>query len=297
MRIENVAVGLFGLVIAILVIVMVAVPVIEDGMNGETYSGENSDGLKDRMFVSDGTTAISIERTGAKAYTVGSESITLSGSRLVVSDQLAVCETDTKLWIFDYGNSKGTNIAIESVTSFQAAFTADGGYSWKLNSGETQTGTGVTWAAWPSATGTWGAFSGGGINATLGTTVIATHIINNSSSGPGFIVKFTDGEKAFMIDPYGTSGGNIIESAWTDPDSIDAAYTETGSLETVGAYSSWSYKWNSSTLTSTEWLAPIAWESTEPDSNTTDQTLLAIIPVLLILVCVMMAVRMIRGSD
>lgn len=62
MKIETVAVGLVSLVVAILVIVTVAVPVVEDSQNGSSYSGENSGAVQCRDTASTRARSLSPSR-------------------------------------------------------------------------------------------------------------------------------------------------------------------------------------------------------------------------------------------
>lgn len=295
MKIETVAVGLVSLVVAILVIVTVAVPVVEDSQNGSSYSGENS-GAVQRYSVYEGAEPITIERTGAMTYSISGKTVELASASLLISDKLSAMETATQIRVYDYGNNRVSVATIDTDTAFSASITASG-YSWTLN-GTTTTGSqAVGWMAVADGSGSWGRFDSS-FNVSMGGTIIMPHL-QAGGSGPGYIAKVKDGAvESFLVPMYGTSGSNIIQSAYVDDHSFSIGFTESGTLQTVGSYTGgYTLTYGDSTSTLNSFIAPLAWESANENENSTGKILLGIIPILLILVCVMMAVRMIAMRE
>lgn len=295
MKIETVAVGLVSLVVSILVIVTVAVPVVEDSQNGSTYSGENS-GYDQRYSVYESAEAMTIQRSGAMTYNIGGNTVELSSGTVLASDKLSILETSSQVRVYDYGNSRLSVTAVSDITAFSVSITATG-YSWTLN-GTTTTGSqAIGWMAIADNGGSWGRFNGS-FNASMGTEIIMPHI-QAGGNGPGYIAKVKDGTvNGFVVAMYGASGSTIIESAYIENHDFNIGFTESGTLQTVGSYTGgYTLTYGDNTTTLNGFIAPLAWESANENENSTGKVLLGIIPILLILVCVMMAVRMIAMRE
>ena len=305
MDISKIALGLVSLVIAVVVIALVAVPIIEDSTTGTPYSGENNVESYAKYIGIDETPTWSatISATTLTAV-VGGETYTYtySGNQDILFCDGFIVRTlaDSKIFMWDFP-SGAVHTFVVSDHNATVAMTAGSwtftGYG--INDVEsTYTGTGATMSMIRSNDGGWILKYGQdpGAKATLGQTVYAGNVRYNNNAtnyGPYRLDAFTDGEKtATILTPWTMSGNQIVAATAT----TTADYEQVGDPQAVGAYYGFDWTSGGSSGDYADFFVPIAFKSTGTAEGSTNTVLLMLIPVLLLMVAIMVAVRLVREA-
>ncbi len=292
MNVQTVAVGLVGLVLAVIMIGLVAVPVIEDSVTGTPYNGTNS--TEDTWTYMDSSPSFTWNRSTAGTVTLTIDGVSKEVAKdnnnvMVLTDDFAIRTIAGGAQLWDYGDSAYT-LSSDGTIAITLSVT-NGTYS--LNFGGTTTTGTVSWALLKDPNGKWGLFTGG-VKATIGQTVLVGHMYGSTMGAAYGLMEYANGEQGTqLVGPYNFSGSSIVEVSDV---TYDVGYTKTGTGQVIGFYDD-----PSLTISGTEYdqyiYAPIDFESTGESSGDVNSTLLMMIPTLLIIVAVMMAVRMFTGRD
>ena len=298
MRIEAIAGGIVALIIAFVVGALVAIPVIDDSIRGTPYEGENLVYDYKVLYLDENPTFTWHDAGTSVTVTYGGETDTFaysSAAYIVATDKVQIRHgMNNAKTIWDLDNSTSASMYGEVILEV-----VNGAYTLTrtVNSEEVVTTGTIQWALVPSNLGTWAHFATPSVKATLEQPVFFGNWYHPNVDGPNRLISVTDGaDIESLIDPYNanTSAGPTVEYQITYEESA------TGN-EAVGQYSKVVSTWTpagSSTPISSENIdtyAPLHYESTSTGgvATGTDSVLLSIIPVLLILVAIMIAVRMI----
>lgn len=286
--------GIAALIIAVIIIATVAVPIIEDQASGASYRGQNSG--YDVRYTDVTGKAIEWTKTGGTA-TVTIDGVTvespIAGTGIsVISDGIILRASSTGGNWYDITSSKYASVHGASVT-MTLTVTAAGAYTFTTteDTPTTKTGT-LTKILVSTADGPIGHFVGGA-KATLGDTVYAGNFGSMDTKGPVRFQPFVNGVQGEpWFTPWNTSSGDIVTA---DPVTYDMDYSSVGEGQQVGMYSGCTTTSGSVTSTVLDIYAPIDYHSTAVEgSGGINQTLIAVVPLLLFVVAVMVAVRLIR---
>ena len=308
MDIGKITLGLVSILVAILIIAMVAIPVIEDSQKGTPYEGDNTGGSTNMEYVTDkdwtivraGSTVTTTIGTGSSAKT---DSYTISGTVWgVVSDKFIVRFQNSGTGFWDFGSNTYYNSVTPATITVTIACT-NGTVSITNNAAENplnKTISNVGFTLMKFATGEWTRYSGP-INVTLGQDVIYGNLpLNNDTTGPIRLYKTVDGGAPETVVAPCTYYGTAISASSIDSQVIH--YEEIGGKQAVGSYDGVTTKFTvGGTQKTTEsiymWV-PIHFESTyEAGAADTNSVLMGIVPIMLIIVTIMMAVKMLGVRD
>lgn len=295
MNIQTVATGIVSLLIAVIVIALVAVPVVDDATTGTKYTGTNTQIDSTYSFLESSPT-FSWERTSAAKMNLtinGTTSEVPYGNSTevtIATDKFALRAISSGAQMWDYTESTYTVSNSGSIVISLAV--NNGSYSLTFD-GTTTTGT-ISWALVKDPAGEWGLFTSP-FRATVGQEVLVGHLYQQTY-GPLNIARATDGvTTGYLVDPYLFNGGEIIaddrEMTYT------IGYETQGEGQVVGHYSSMNFDWGTTSSDNFRAWAPLDYESTpSTEGGGTNAVLLALIPLLLIIVAVMVAVRLLIKS-
>ena len=281
-----------------MVIALVAVPVIEDAAKGTPYTGENT-GYDFRYAYQEDPSFTFTWADNVTTVTIGgvSQQITITTAQdypVILSDSLVVRVRTSGLTYYDLVNDEyhTTNNTSNSttVTVVNGAFTLTQGST-------TLTGT-MDSAFVLSSKGNYGAFTGDP-KITLDSSYYLASFFNTSENGP-FRVYHATGSTlgSAYIDAFGAAD-NVITGGYTVTATID--YQQVGGNQAVGTVGDVSWTWNNGGASGNSdyryVLAPIEFTSTpQGTGDDTNSILLSIIPVMLIIVAIMIAVRLVRDA-
>lgn len=287
MQIQGIATGLVAIVVAVLVVGLVAVPVIEDSINGTPYEGTNIGPDYTYTFIDESPTFTWVRSGSSAILTIGGETRTVSttGNAAVVSDTLSIRNISSGVQIWDYATD--TYTLVNDGSAAVTLTVSSGSYSLVVDE-TTTTGT-MNTALVRDTEGDWGYYNGT-VKATLGQTIYAGKIITDS--GAKGLVAVSDGEVSPFTGLYTYSGTSITEA----DASISVDYEQTGDGQAVGYYTGMTTTYSGTSSADIEFWAPISFESTASGDGGMNGVLLTIIPTLLIMVGIMMAVRMVRDA-
>lgn len=292
--------GLVSLLIAVIFIAMVAVPVIEESQQGVPFSGENTTSIH-YAYVEDQNW--SVVRTGnSVTTTIGSDSETYTRTATewtITADtfMLRFNNNGTSVWNFTnntYSNAvnPSTNAVTVTCTSGTVSIT-DAAETMDITIENTQ------FAIIKFSKGTW-MRSSVPVKVTPGQEIVIGNFpLDTSTTGPIRLYTVTDGENPEALITPVYQYGNALMSMPVTSMTID--YEVIGTGQVVGAYNEvttgYTYDGTAKTTTSNYFWCPIAFESEASEEASTNTMLLGIIPVLLIIVAVMIAVRMLGARD
>lgn len=292
MKVQAIAVGLVGLVIAVIFVGLVAVPVVDEATHGTPFEGTNSNYEERFTYVESEDATLTWGRSGGSVSltykgvtsTIPSESTDVQ----IATDKFAIRSTATGALLWQYGTSTYTNTADADLV---ISLTITGGSYSLTYDGTTTTGT-VAWALFKDPNGDYGRFSSG-FKATVGQPVIMGHLYG-SGNGAYNLVTVTNGVVGdYLLEPYIFSGTSIAAATV----SYEVDYTVVGEGQTVGSYTGMTMSYDGTDYDTMRFYAPIDFESTASDSDGgINNTLLGIIPMLLIVVAIMIAVRLVRDA-
>lgn len=302
MDISKVVMGLVSLLIAIIFIALVAVPVIEDSQNGVPFDGNNTTTIH-YAYVEKGT-AWSVVRTGDSiTTTIGSDSETYTRTATewtITADTFMLRFNNTGTSVWNFTNNTYDNAINPSTNAVTVSCTAAGVVTISdTNETLSETISNTNFAIIKFSKGTW-MRSSVPVKVTPGQEIIIGNFpLDTSTTGPIRLYSVTDGQDpTAIITPVYQSGNALVSMPVT---SLEVDYEEIGTGQVVGYYSKvttgYTYEGTAKTTTSNYYWCPIAFESaaaTEADTNT---LLLSVIPILLIIVTIMIAVRMIGAKD
>lgn len=304
MKIEAVALSLVTLVVTVIVIALVAVPVIEDSATGSPYQGDNQGGVS--AYYLDESLNFTIVRSGTTiTTTIGGQTETheMSGNEwpLVADNVFVRFNTNgTSIWENNtYHVSTVSNGGDVTIACVNGTLTISNANSTEL------TNTTINFAFVKSTMGTWARYafnnSDPDLRATLGQTVYFGNVPNDTyTNGPARLYSVIDGGTPVQITaPFLTTGGNI-----TNVSVIQTVESmEVGGNQAVYNYGPVSVTWTDDNGTHTSnagvYWAPVHYESTQTSSGGAtgmNSVLLGIIPVLLFIVCIMIAVRTLKEA-
>lgn len=303
MKIETVALSLVTLVVTVIVIALVAVPVIEDSATGSPYQGDNPGGVTAYYF--DESLNFTIVRSGNNiTTTIGGQTETYVQSGNVwplVADNVFVRFNNNGTSIWENNTYHVSTVA----NGGDVTITCANGHLTITNSSQTLTDTTISFAMVKSDRGTWARYAidnaTDSFKATLGQVVYFGNLPNDTyGRGPARLYSVIDGGTPVQITaPYLTTAGNITNVAVTQ--TVD--YQAVGGSQTVGDYGPVSVTWSDDdgthTVTAGYYWMPIHYESTQTSSGGAtgmNSVLLGIIPVLLFIVCIMIAVRTLKEA-
>ena len=310
MDIGKITLGLVSILVAILFIALVAIPVIEDSQKGTPYEGDNTSSNKPMAYVEEGT-AWTLVRTGSSiTTTIGTgsdaqtETRTLSGTEWgLISNQFMVRFQSGGTGIWDFYSSTYYNSTTPATITVTFSCTAAGVLTITSNAAENplnHTLNNVDFTLMTFSKGTWQRFAAP-LNATIDQPVLYGNVpLNMDTNGPIRLYKTVNGGAPEAVVSPKTYYGTSISAASIDSQEIQ--YEEIGGKQAIGSYDGVTTVFtNDNTEVTTQYAlfwAPIHFESTyESANNDTNSILLGVIPIMLIIVTIMMAVRMIGARD
>lgn len=296
MNIQTIAVGLVGLIIAVIVVGLVAVPVIDDSMEGTPYSGQNTpvatwDYQETPNFTltrAGSTITTTIDGvTDTRTFTSGYEFPVMGGGimvRIVPAGTMVIDTANSTAYQSNSPDSVSITISCVNGTvtvtdtketnPLNASFSVAGPVLVKFNKGE------------------WGSYTGA-FKATLGQTVYMGHgPFNSSVDGPARFYSSVNGATPTEIVAAFTVSGSTITSATVEQ---SISYEELGGLQAVGYYTGATTEYNDTEYASTFW-APIDFASTSTSEGDVNTVLMGLVPVLLFITAIMIAVRLVRDA-
>lgn len=324
MEVNRVATALVAIVITIVVIGTVAVPIVDEAVTGTSYKGTNTN-YESRYTLLDSSPTFTFERAsnGTMTLTQGGSTRTIGmdgNPAVLVSDTLAIRITSTAIVIWDIEH--GTYVVNREMDMSLNITASSGTYTATMNFGDysgTNTGS-MNFALLKDPAGTWGVFTNQGFKTTVGQSYYIGSVYGYERFGPARLIEATgDRVGESIIEPMTTSGSTIVTAGRV---TYDIDYTESEGNQKVGLVSGIASTWNTSeggdpigggvitsvgdvrgeptravtTVTEFHAWAPLEFKSTATGDAGTDGLLLSIIPVLLIIVAIMMAVRVLRGD-
>lgn len=301
MDISKVVMGLVSLLIAIIFIALVAVPVIEDSQNGVSFDGENTTSVH---YEKVSGKAWSVSRTGDTiTTTIGSETWSYTKASTewtITSDKFMLRFNNNGTSIWDFADNAYYNSINPSTNAVTVSCTAAGVMT-ATNTAETLnvsiSGVGFSIIKWEK--GTW-MRSSTPVKVTPGQEIyIGNFPLDTETTGPIRLYSVTNGQDpTALITPVYQNGSALVSMPVT---SLKVDYEEIGTGQVVGYYSKvttgYTYEGTAKTTTSNYYWCPIAFESAATTEADTNALLLSVIPVLLIIVTIMIAVRMIGAKD
>lgn len=296
MKVQAIAVGLVGLVIAVIFVGLVAVPVVDDATHGTPFEGTNTnqDGASSLFSYVTESPTLSWGRSsaGVVSLTYDGTTSTVNGETkdvLLVTDKFALRANSAGAQYWDYVNNTYT-LSTDATIVVSLTITA-GSYS--LTFGETTASGTVSWAFFKDPNGDWARFSSG-FKATLGQPVLMGNLFKVTGGVPvcslSTVTNGTQGE--YLIQPYNYSAGTIVSA----DASYEVEYSVVGEGQAVGLYSGMTTTYDGTEYDTMRFYAPLDFESTAVDNGGINETLLGIIPILLIIVAIMMAAKLIRND-
>lgn len=294
MEVNKVATALVAIVITIVVIGTVAVPVVDEAVSGTQYKGTNTN-YESRYTLLDSSPTFTLERASGGAITLtqggSTKTIGMDGNpAVIVSDAVAMRITSTAIVIWDF--KSGTYDVNRSMSTAISLVVNSGSYTMTI--GEDTTSGTMSFALLKDPNGAWGVYTNQGFKITIGQSYYIGNIYGAERFGPCRLIEATgDQVGESVIDPSTSSGGSIVSAPAV---TYDIGYSESEGSQKVGLVSSITSTWGSNSVTEFHAWAPLDFKSTATGDAGTDGLLLSIIPVLLIIVAIMMAVRMLRGD-
>lgn len=294
MEVNKVATALVAIVITIVVIGTVAVPIVDEAVSGTSYKGTNTN-YESRYTLLDSSPTFTLERASGGTITLtqggSSRTVGMDGNpAVIVSDAVAMRITSTAIVIWDF--SSGTYDVNRSMSTAITLTVSSGSYT--LTIGEDTTSGSMSFALLKDPNGTWGVFTNQGFKVSLGQSYYIGNVYGAERFGPARLIQATGDQVGESIIAPSTSSGGSIVSAGTV--TYDISYTESEGSQKVGLVSGITTTWGSSSVSEYHAWAPLEFRSTATGDTGTDGLLLSIIPVLLIIVAIMMAVRVLRGD-
>ena len=302
MKISVVATSLVTLVVAVIVIALIAVPVVEDASKGTPYSSENTGYDARYTLLSNPTFSLSVQG-GVATMTIdgNAEVIPLNAQApIVMSDGLAVRVSSGGVTYYDLTNDTWSSLTNPD-TAWLLEVTAG---SWTITRGSSTAATGtMTDCFVRTSSGTLGLFMDGSPKITLGQTYYIGGFFNGTTAGPFRLYSAVDGMvSTAKVGPFNwatVDGQHVITENWTVTSKI--TYDEIGGNQAVGYVEGITWTWTNGTTsgseTTTVIIADIEYTSTPLGTGgDTNSVLLSIIPIMLIIVAIMVAVRIIRDA-
>ena len=283
MNIDKSVFGVLSILVAVIIVATVAIPVIEDSSKDIHSTVQNTTQRYYATSSSDLSEDLTITLETDNIYTI-------NGERYDASPNNIVMITDTgDMWIL-YGNNynlyqKSDNYAQKSLgIGGSTTFYTDGTYKATKFAGVEYTGT-FSNVIYPSKDGDLGYFLNSTAYADDASDVIFFSI-SNASYGAMFATKYkaTGEEVEKIVSPFANGAGVTL---------TDAAISYNSSDETIAdnAINGLTYKVGDTSYTLRAFIAPLEYKTiTENDSAMI--SILQIVPLLLLIVPVMMAVRM-----
>lgn len=297
MRLSLIATSLVTLVVAVMVIALVAVPVIEDAAKGTPYEGQNS-GYDARYLFQETPDFVFSYVSGVPTVQVDgvTETLTITNDDVpqVVSDKIVIRLRSNGITYYKLETNE--SFVVNNTTTPIVLTVTDGSYSLTRSGTVTATGTMDNGCFVQSSKGQYGVFAGDP-KITLDEPYYVASFFNVSTYGPFRVYEATGSTLgAAYVDAF-TVSSNTVVGGFTVTAEID--YQETGGNQLVGVVGGVDWSWtdgeNSGTTDHRYIIAPITFESTPTGTgDDTNSVLLGIIPVMLIIVAVMVAVRLIR---
>lgn len=282
MNIDKSVFGVLSILVAVIIVATVAIPVIEDSSKDIHSTVQNTTQKYYATSSSDLSEDLTITLESASNYKINGESYDLSLNNIVII-------TDTgDMWVI-YANNynlyqKSGNYAQRSlgIGGFTTFYT-DGTYKATTSAGVEYTGTFGN-VVYPSNDGDLGYFINSTAYANDASDVIFFSI--SGSNGAMFAIEYkaTGEEVEKIVSPFASGAGVTL---------TDAAISYNSSDETIAdnAINGLTYKVGDTSYTLRSFIAPLEYKTiTENDSAMI--SILQIVPLLLLIVPVMMAVRM-----
>lgn len=297
MNIQTLAMGLVGLLVAVLVVGLVAVPVIQDSQLGTPYEGTNTQ--VDTWDYQEESPSFTLVRSGStitttidgvtetRTFTSGYEFPVVGGGIMVRIVPAGTMVINTATSTAYQSNSPDTvDITIACVDG--TVTVTDTKESDPLNVSFSVAGPVLV----KFTKGEWGSYTGA-FKATLGQTVYFGHgPFDSSNKGPARLYSSVDGATPTEVVAAFTVSGSTVTSATVEQ---SVTYEEIGGLQAVGYYTGASTVYDGTTFASTFW-APLDFASTSTAEQDTNTVLLGLIPVLLFITAIMIAVRLVRDA-
>ena len=297
MEVNKIATALVAIVITIVVIGTVAVPIVDEAVTGTSYKGTNTN-YESKYTLLDSSPTFTLERASSGTITLtqggSTRTVGMDGNpAVIVSDVISIRVTSTAIVVWDLD----TNI-FETIRDMSSTFSLvvnNGSAHYTIDDeSETDITFTMNFALLKDPNGTWGVFSNQGFKITVGQDYYIGSIYGYERFGPTRLIEATgDQVGESIIDPITSSGGDVVS---TPTVTYDIDYTESEGGQKVGLVSGITSTWGNSSVTEFHAWAPLEFRSTATGDTGTDGLLLSIIPVLLIIVAIMMAVRVLRGD-
>lgn len=282
MNIDKSVFGVLSILVAVIVVATVAIPVIEDSSKDIHSTVQNTTQKYYATSSGDLSEDLTITLESTNSYTINGESYDLNINSIVMI-------TDTgDMWVI-YGNNynlyqKNSSYIQRSLgIGGSTTFYTDGTYKATTSAGVEYTGTFGN-VIYPSNDGDLGYFLNSTAYADDASDIIFFSI--SGSNGAMFAIEYkaTGEEVEKIVSPF-ASGAEVTLS--------DAAISYNSTDETIAdnAINGLTYKVGDTSYTVSSFIAPLEYKTiTENDSAMI--SILQIVPLLLLIVPVMMAVRM-----
>lgn len=283
MNIDKSVFGVLSILVAVIIVATVAIPVIEDSSKDIHSTVQNTTQKYYATSSSDLSEDLTITLESTSNYKINGESYDLSLNNIVII-------TDTgDMWVI-YANNynlyqKSSNYAQRSLgIGGYTTFYTDGTYKATTSAGVEYTGTFGN-VVYPSNDGDLGYFINSTAYANDASDVIFFSI-SNASYGAMFAIKYkaTGEEVEKIVSPFASGAEVTLTDAAISYDSTDETIAD-------NAINGLTYKVSDTSYTLRAFIAPLEYKTiTENDSAMI--SILQIVPLLLLIVPVMMAVRM-----
>lgn len=301
MRISIVATSLVTLVVAVMVIALIAVPVVEDASRGTPYTSENNSYDARYALLTNPTFTLTIVN-GVTTVVIDDRSETIPVNAdvpVVMCSDFVFRVRSTGTTYYNLDNNTWSSVSDSSVALTVEATAG----AWTMTRGDTEIGSGTIDNCFVrSSTGDYGVFTGSP-KITLHDTYYIGSFFNISGNGPFRLYSAQDSTvKTMIVEPFGAAtvdGQHVVNNGYTVTSKIN--YSQIGGNQAVGMVDSVNWTWTdgsaSGSGTNTYIISAIEYTSTPLGTgDDTNSILLSIIPIMLIIVAIMVAVRIIRDA-
>ncbi len=282
MNIDKSVFGVLSILVAVIIVATVAIPVIEDSSKDIQTTVQNTAQKYYATSSGDLTEDLTITLEANNRYTINGESYSLTVANIAII-------TDTgDLWVL-YANNynlyqkSNNHVSVSLSIGGSTTFYTDGTYKATSSTGTEYTGT-FNNVIYPSTDGDLGYFLNTTAYADDTSDIIFFSISANNGALFAIDYKATGEEVEKIVSPF-ASGAEVT---LTD---VAISYDSTDETIADNAINGLTYKVGDTSYTINSFIAPLGYK-TVTNKDSAMISILQIVPLLLLIVPVMMAVRM-----
>ncbi len=271
MKLENIPGMVVGIIVAILIISVVAIPII-DSMPSYSYDYADNEQISDRLaYETDPTIEIEVLDASTRSLKVDSTTITYASSFTIMSADFAIGAATSSTSLFFFTEQSNTTLATGDKISV-----TNGAWTFTPTSGSTQSGQ-IDWILYPSENGDWAKYNNINAKVSADTTIY----VAGGAAGTTGVAEGTanDGFTQLFVYP---SGSTMTVTLNKTPIEGGLSYN----VDAIGGISSVNGSNSNTGTVNGVIFAPIKYKIEADDATS---TIIDIIPILLV-VSVLMGV-------